>query len=79
MAMFRSDPSDPHPVCTIRLHPEGGYTAVHQLSDRAAPDVSPHAISLPTPADVERYARNHYGAVFIRLDDGCRAAAAGQH
>ncbi len=73
--MFRSDPSAPQPVCTIRLHPEGGFTGVLHPSDRAAPAVSPHAISLPTPSDVERYARNHYGAELIRLDDECGAAS----
>jgi len=35
-----------------------------------------NGLSMPTPSDVERYARNHYGAVFIRLDDDCDAASA---
>lgn len=74
--MFRNEAAEPHPVCTIRLHPEGGYTAVLHLSDRAAPEADRDELSMPTPSDVERYARNHYGAVFIRLDDECVAAPA---
>lgn len=74
--MFRNDAADPHPVCTIRRHPEGGYTAVLHLSDRAAPDADRHELSMPTPSDVEQYARNHYGAVVIRLGDECRSAPA---
>lgn len=74
--MFRSEAVEPHPMCTIRRHPEGGYAAVLHLSDRDAPEVSPHELSMPTPSDVERYARNHYGAVFIRLADECVATSA---
>jgi len=74
--MFRNEAAEPHPVCTIRHHPEGGYTAVLHLSDRAAPEADADGLSMPTPSDVERYARNHYGAVFIRLDDDCDAASA---
>lgn len=65
--MFRSSAPEPHPVCTILPHPEGGFTPVLHLSNGSAPEVSRHAISLPTPTDVQRYARNHYGAVPIRL------------
>ncbi len=74
--MFSSTP-EPHPVCTISRHPEGGFTPVLHLSNRAAPEVSRHGISLPTPADVKRYARSHYGAVPIRLpDESGRTSAA---
>lgn len=73
--MFRSSP-EPHPVCTICRHPEGGFTPVLHLSNRMAPEVSRHEISLPTPGDVERYARNHYGAVPIRLADQIESTSA---
>lgn len=72
--MFRND-EGAHPICTIRRHPEGGFTPVLHLSGQRPPEASSHELSMPTPADVERYARNHYGTLVVLLSAECHTAA----
>lgn len=63
-------------MCTVRPHPEGGYAPVLHLSSVEAPLPSPGCISLPTPADAARYARNHYGSLPVVVADECRRSFA---
>lgn len=72
--MLGREPDSSRPVCTIRRHPEGGYTPVLHLSQRPVPQPRRDDISLPTPEDVARYARNHFGTVAFRIHEECSRA-----
>lgn len=72
--MFPRRASFSSPVCTVRRHPEGGYSPVLHLSDHATPPPDPEAISLPTVDDAQRYARDHYGTRVIVVDPECWTA-----
>ena len=45
------------PMCTVRRHPDGGWTPVL------------HPAALPAPDPAPRYARNHYGSLHIAVQD----------
>lgn len=64
------------PVCTVRRHPDGGYTPVLHLSDQAPPAADPDGISMPSPADAQRYARDHYGTLCNLVHDECATSRA---
>jgi hypothetical protein len=65
-------------VCTVRRHPEGGYSPVLHLSNTTAPTPTDTCISLPTPAEAAQYARNHYGTMPVLVAEECLAATAGK-
>lgn len=58
-------------MCTIRRHPTGGFTPVLHVSTRPAPAPTETCISLPTTARATQYARNHYGALPLAVDEEC--------
>ena len=69
----------PHTVtmCTIRQHPEGGWSPVLHLT--GSPGPAPHldAISFPDVLTAVRWARDHYGSVPLAIDDaGARSRLA---
>lgn len=74
--VFRSASNSSHPVCTVRRHPDGGFTPVLHLSDQPVPSASADELSMPTPEDVIRYARNHYGTRVVLVDPECRSVDA---
>lgn len=74
--MFRSQPAAPHAVCTVRRHPEGGYTPVLHMSNQTPPAASVYELSLPSLDDCARYARNNYGTLVVQIADECRSAHA---
>ena len=65
----------PHAVtmCTIKQHPEGGWTPVLHLSGTPGPEPRGDAISFPDVVTAIRYARNHYGSMPLAIDDHGRS------
>ncbi len=61
----------PHtvPMCTIRPHPDGGWTAVLHMTGTESPAPHAEAISLPDVLGAIRWAHNHYGSVPLAIDD----------
>ena len=57
------------PMCTVRRHPDGGWTPVLHPAALPAPDPAPHAMSFPDVSSATRYARNHYGSLHIAVQD----------
>lgn len=72
--MFPSAPT--HPVCSVRRHPDGGFTPVLHLSDRPAPEATRHGVALPTIAEAVRYARGHYATFAVLVHQECCGGAA---
>jgi len=56
-------------TCTVRLHPEGGWTPVLHLSGQAAPEPRWDAITFPDVVTALHWVRNHYGDVPVAIDD----------
>lgn len=61
------------PMCTVRRHPDGGFTPVLHASQMEPPQASPSGISLPDVDHAVRYARNHYGVLPVVVDNECRS------
>lgn len=61
----------PHTVtmCTVRRHPEGGWTPVLHMTGTAGPEPHADAISFPDVLTAVRWARNHYGSMPLAIDD----------
>ena len=61
----------PHtvPMCTIKRHPEGGWTPLLHMTGSESPEPRPDAISLPDVLSAIQWARNHYGSVPLAIDD----------
>jgi hypothetical protein len=64
------------PMCTVRRHPDGGFTPVLHASQVLPPLVPVTSISLPDPARAVQYARDHYGILPVVVADECRFRAA---
>lgn len=60
------------PMCTIRRHPDGGFTPVLHASRVEPPQASRSGISLPGVDHAVRYARDHYGVLPVVVDEECR-------
>jgi hypothetical protein len=58
------------PMCTIRRHPQGGFTPVLHSSQSMPPAVALTAISLPDVGRAAQYARDHYGVLPVVVGDG---------
>lgn len=56
-------------ICTVRLHPEGGWTPVLHLSGTPSPEPHDDAITFPDVVTALRWVRNHYGTVPVAIDD----------
>lgn len=56
-------------MCTVRLHPEGGWTPVLHLSGQEAPRPRWDAITFPDVVTALQWVRNHYGDVPVAIDD----------
>ena len=56
-------------MCTIKRHPEGGWTAVLHLTGTEAPAPRPDAITLPDVLSAIQWARNHYGPMPLAIAD----------
>ena len=66
----------PHTVtmCTVRRHPEGGWTPVLHVTGTAGPEPHTDAISLPDVLTAVRWARNHSGSMPLAIDDSAARA-----
>lgn len=60
------------PMCTVRRHPDGGFTPVLHASQVEPPEASRSSISLPDIDHTVRYARDQYGVLPVVVDDECR-------
>lgn len=63
-------------LCTILLHPEGGWTPVLHLSGQAPPTPHFDAITFPNVVTTLQWVRNHYGDVPVAIDDHARSRPA---
>jgi hypothetical protein len=61
----------PHtvPMCTIKRHPEGGWTPVLHMTGTESPSARADAISLPDVLSAIQWAHRHYGTVPLAIDD----------
>lgn len=61
----------PHTVtmCTIKPHPEGGWSPVLHLTGTEGPAPAPDAVSLPDLLSAIQWVRNHYGSMPLAIDD----------
>ncbi|MGN6576175.1 MAG: hypothetical protein ACTHKG_10830 [Nocardioides sp.] len=61
----------PHtvPMCTIKRHPEGGWTPVLHMTGTEGPTPHADAISFPDVLSAIQWAHNHYGTVPLAIDD----------
>jgi hypothetical protein len=56
-------------VCTVQLHPEGGWTPVLHLSGQPVPEPRWDAITFPDVVSALQWVKNHYGDVPVAIDD----------
>ena len=61
----------PHtvPMCTIKRHPEGGWTPVLHMTGTEGPTPHADAISFPDVLSAIQWAHSHYGTVPLAIDD----------
>lgn len=64
-------------MCTIRRHPEGGWTPVLHLTGTPGPEPHADAISFPDVLTTICWAHDHYGTMPLSIDDaGARSRPA---